>query len=172
PSTPAPVRKTPPTPPPGSLFATNDSRGLQRPVAQSSPALPPPERVIFSDSFHRADGDMWNLGHSDRTFGGRESSYYILIFGGRKPAGSVIRANALENNGYDFGGIQFAATSGTNRGAIIGQDMNIRVDLLVPTDAARNITQAGPYFRSRCAATGDGVIGGTSAGYWVMLDST
>ena len=33
------------------------------------------------------------------------------------------------------------------------------------------ITQAGPYFRSRIAGPGDGLIGGTSAGYWVQLNS-
>jgi hypothetical protein len=46
------------------------------------------------------------------------------------------------------------------------------VDLLVPTDAAGHATQAGPYVRSRQAAAGDGIIGGTSAGYWVQLWST
>lgn len=58
------------------------------------------------------------------------------------------------------------------RGENIGQDLNIRVDLLVPPDATGNITQAGPYIRSRAAASGDGIIGGTSAGYWVQLHSS
>ncbi|MDB6148303.1 MAG: hypothetical protein JWO45_1967, partial [Spartobacteria bacterium] len=73
----------------------------------------------------------------------------------------MIRANALENSGLDFGGIQFA-TSLAERGANLGQDLNIRADLFVPNDSAGNITQAGPYFRSRAAAAGDGIFGGTS----------
>jgi hypothetical protein len=31
--------------------------------------------------------------------------------------------------------------------------------------------QAGPYFRSRAAAPGDGIVGGASRGYWVQLHS-
>lgn len=46
------------------------------------------------------------------------------------------------------------------------------MDLLVPTDSAGHVSSAGPYFRSRRAAGGDGIIGGTSAGYWVQLNST
>jgi len=33
------------------------------------------------------------------------------------------------------------------------------------------VSEAGPYFRSRAAAPSDGILGGTSAGYWVLLDS-
>ena len=58
------------------------------------------------------------------------------------------------------------------RGADLGQDLRISVDLLVPTDEAGRITEAGPYFRSRSALPGEGLIGGTSAGYWVQLYST
>jgi hypothetical protein len=55
--------------------------------------------------------------------------------------------------------------------ADVGQDVRISADLLVPGDAAGRHTQAGPYLRSRLAAPGDGIMGGTSAGYWVALDS-
>ena len=58
------------------------------------------------------------------------------------------------------------------RGEDIGQDANIRVDLLVPSDNDGNITQAGPYFRTRSAGPGSSIIGGMSAGYWVQLHST
>jgi hypothetical protein len=49
-------------------------------------------------------------------------------------------------------------------GATQAQDLYIRVDLLVPASAA-GVVQAGPYFRSRAASPGDGIIGGSSAGY-------
>jgi len=45
------------------------------------------------------------------------------------------------------------------------------MDVLTPTDSDGSVTQAGPYFRSRKAAPGDGLLGGTSAGYWVQLQS-
>ena len=45
------------------------------------------------------------------------------------------------------------------------------MDLLVPLTSGK-VTDAGPYFRSRAAAAGDGIIGGTSSGYWVQLVST
>ena len=42
----------------------------------------------------------------------------------------------------------------------------------VPLGQGGAITDGGPFFRSRAARPGDGIIGGTSAGYWVRLDST
>jgi hypothetical protein len=134
-------------------------------------ALSPLKDVIFSDSFNRPDADQGSLGTSDLALGGTASVYYLPLAGGASAIGAVIRDGALENNGLDYGGIQFAS-SPDGRGANIGEDMNIRVNLCVPTDAAGNTTQAGPYFRSRAAAAGDGIFGGTSAGYWVALDST
>jgi len=57
------------------------------------------------------------------------------------------------------------------RGEPIAQDLNISVDLMVPRTGS-NVTVAGPYFRSRAASAGDGIIGGMSAGYWIQLVST
>ena len=45
------------------------------------------------------------------------------------------------------------------------------MDVQVPSDGSGSITQAGPYFRSRMAGPGDGLMGGRSAGYWVQLHS-
>ena len=137
------------------------------------PTANPPQLadVLFSDSFGRADTNQWGVGQGDMAFGGRARFFYLPIFGGTNPTGAVIRAGALENNGRDFGGVQFA-TSLAERGANLGQDLNIRCELLVPANSAGDITQARPYFRSRAAAAGDGVFGGTSAGYWLALYST
>lgn len=88
-----------------------------------------------------------------------------------------LRDGILVHTGFDYAGIQLVAqrpdcpVSGL-RGADGGQDVRIQVDLLVPTSSAGDVLQAGPYFRSRRAAPGDGIIGGTSAGYWVQLHST
>jgi uncharacterized protein (TIGR03437 family) len=127
--------------------------------------------ALFSDSFNRADAGSCALGQADLALGGSGAHYYLPIFAG----GANLAANALQNNGLDYGGVQFtaqAATCAGARGESIGQDLNIKVDLLVPTDAAGRITQAGPYLRSRAAAPNDGLIGGASAGYWIQLHST
>ncbi len=83
----------------------------------------------------------------------------------------------LIHQGFDYGGIQLAAQSADCpvaglRGADLGQDLSIAVELWVPRSSAGDIVQAGPYFRSRAAAPGDGILGGASAGYWVQLHST
>ncbi len=87
-----------------------------------------------------------------------------------------IRDGQLIHQGFDYGGIQLAAQSADCpvaglRGADLGQDLSIAVELLVPLSSAGDILQAGPYFRSRAAAPGDGILGGASAGYWVQLHS-
>jgi hypothetical protein len=81
---------------------------------------------------------------------------------------------ALQNHASDFGGVQLTAqsTGCSARGETVGQDLNIDVDLLVPTDDQLHVTEAGVYFRSRSAFSYDGIIGGDSAGYWVELKNT
>jgi hypothetical protein len=82
----------------------------------------------------------------------------------------------LWHQGTDISGIQLARPKNDCslaylEGADVGQDLHIAVDLLVPLSSDGRPTLAGPYFRSRLAAPGDGLIGGTSAGYWVQLQS-
>lgn len=135
---------------------------------------------IGGDEFTRPDtDDPCALGSSSS--GGRQL-FYLPIFpsagSNPEPLGALIVDGALQNNGLDFGGFQFAHEDacaeprGFVRGADMGQDLNFAADLVVPTNAAGLITQAGPYFRSRAAAYADGIIGGESAGYWVQLYST
>ncbi len=105
--------------------------------------------------------------------------YYMRIYYGglriaRRLPGAM--SNEIENNGRDFTGVQLAPSGGdcglkSLYGANFGQDLRASGDFLVPTDATGHITQAGPYFRSRRAMAGDGLQGGTSAGYWVSLQS-
>src|SRR5580704_12857941 len=96
--------------------------------------------------------------------------FYLPIFPGTNgPLGASIVSGALQNNGLDFGGVQLTGSPGacTNlgiRGENLGQNVDIRVDLLVPGSPGK-LTNGGPYFRSRAAAAGDGIIGGSSAGY-------
>jgi len=96
-----------------------------------------------------------------------------LIHEGRAP-GDV--STPIRNGNLDFSGVQLAlakdACAMTSvEGANVGQDLRISLEALVPTDAAGNLTQAGPYFRSRLAGAGDGLMGGRSAGFWVQLQS-
>ena len=80
----------------------------------------------------------------------------------------------FRHTGTDLGGIQLARAEDDCglaylEGADAGQDLQIAVDLMVPLSGDGRPTIAGPYFRSRLAAGGDGLVGGTSAGYWVQL---
>jgi len=89
----------------------------------------------------------------------------------------TIADHTIVHDGKAFGGIQLGKSDGvcsidSQRGADAGQDVRMSLDLLVPATEEGKSTQAGPYFRSRRAAPGDGLIGGTSAGYWIQLWST
>lgn len=109
---------------------------------------------------------------------------YLMALGDRDPASGSIQLPAsaaggqsIRHLGDDHGAIQFAAPNADcaierMRGANVGQDVYQSVEVRVPSSGANNLTAAGPYFRSRAAAPGDGFIGGTSAGYWVLVDST
>jgi DNA-binding winged helix-turn-helix (wHTH) protein len=97
--------------------------------------------------------------------------YERVTMGERRPEDP---STPFGHDDRDYGGVQLvrsdkACGMESLRGADVGQDLRISADLLVPADAARRMTQAGPYFRSRSAAPGDGIIGGRSAGYWVQL---
>lgn len=127
--------------------------------------------VITSDSFQRADSAHNVLGVTDLGLGGTHTYCYIPIW-----TGASIVSNSLENWQTGAGGVQFgqpgSGGSCSFRGQDMGQTFNIRVDVLVPADAAGNSTVAGPYFHSRGAAAADGILGGDAAGYWVQLGSS
>jgi hypothetical protein len=109
--------------------------------------------------------------------------YFVPLYG------SVVEASAnsadgavdslretLRDPGRDFAGATFARRVNSCslpwiESADVGQNIQISAELLVPGDSAGHHTQAGPFFHSRLAAPGDGIFGGTSAGYWVALDS-
>ena len=85
-------------------------------------------------------------------------------------------STTIEHTGLDYGGVQLVrrnqeCATTPLRGADAGQDLRISVELLVPATSQGDL-QAGPYFRSRRAAPGDGILGGSSAGYWLRLHSS
>ena len=108
-----------------------------------------------------------------------DSYYYFSIF----HPGMVTEDRSPEDistpfrqAGAGYGGIQLAVkrrgcSIGSQHGADVGQDLRIAADILVPIDKEGRTTEAGPYFRARSAAPGDGLIGGTAAGYWLQLES-
>jgi len=114
-----------------------------------------------------------------RCSSGDEPYYFLPLYSDivealADPADGKI--NGVRNPGRYFAGAQFAkrrdaCSLAALRGADMGQDLKISADLRTPRDAAGRHTQAGPFFRSRLASPGDGIMGGTSAGYWVALDS-
>jgi len=114
-------------------------------------------------ALHRCSAGTTDLG----------SYYYVPIFGGD----IAIDSAGFRNTGRDFAGIQLASRRldcaiAALRGAAIAEDLRISLDLLVPPGDGGRITEGGPYFRTRRAGAGDGLMGGTSAGYWLQLDST
>ena len=109
------------------------------------------------------------LGEPDVNLPG--GGYYDLpVF----PSNETSIANGvLTNTGMDFSGAQLRRIESdcdlsVIRGSNLGQNLRIRVELLVPGKES----QAGPYFRARAAYAGDGLFGGQAAGYWVALWST
>ncbi|MBL8176086.1 MAG: winged helix-turn-helix domain-containing protein, partial [Bryobacterales bacterium] len=86
-------------------------------------------------------------------------------------------ASLIRHTGLDYAGVQLGRRAGQcamaeMRPADLGQDVYISVDLLTPVDNHGRQTQAGPFLRSRRAAPGDGIQGGSSAGFWVRLHSS
>ena len=155
----------------GSNDATAPSVSVPLTGQGASTQAPPAAAVLFSDSFNRAAEDGCSLGKADLSLGGSGSYYYLPVF-----SGAQISGGTLQNIGTGSGGVQLtdsaSACNDGSRGVSIGQDFNVRVDLLVPSDSAGDLTEAGPYFRNRAAAAGDGILGGDSAGYWIELASS
>ena len=155
-------------------FASNDPAQPDVEVAVSGNGVAG-AHIQFSDSFDRPDASC-SPAPADNAFGGGGRHGYLPLFILRgRPAGARLVSGALENPGMNYGGVQFSGDEQPcfgGEGENIGQDANIRVDLLVPGDSDGNITQAGPYFRTRSATPGSSILGGMSAGYWVQLHST
>lgn len=119
-------------------------------------------------------------GEDDIAIGQGGSYYFSPIFGNaveilpRRPGEE---SAGVRNTGRDFAGVTFVRREAdcplrSIHGADLGQDLTIAVDLRVPAGPHGAVSEAGPYFRSRRANPGDGIMGGTSAGFWVRLDST
>jgi uncharacterized protein (TIGR03437 family) len=157
----------------GALTISSNDPGSPATVALSGAGIgggPSFGTVLVSDSFNRPDAGTCSVGVADLAYGGAGSHYYLPIF---STTASGLVAGALQNNSLDYGGVQLtgsSATCGPFGGETFPQDLYMRVDLLVPA-SSNGVVQAGPYFRSRSAGPGDGIIGGTSAGYWVALTS-
>ena len=131
--------------------------------------------AIFTDSFSRTASDICALGAADNALGGTSKVYYLPLWplAGATAVGATIANGWLTNQGLNYGGVMFAsgAGCGLQRGDNLGQSLDISMDVIVPS-AGGLVTQAGPFFRSRAATAGDGIIGGSSAGFWVQLHST
>jgi hypothetical protein len=105
-------------------------------------------------------------------------AFFLPVFGDilAYPIVEIAQPGSVRHLAKDYAGVQLARSDGdcrmaALRGADIGQDVYMAADVLVPRGDGDSIGYAGPYLRNRAAAPGDGIIGGTSAGYWVVLDS-
>jgi len=124
------------------------------------------------------------MGFTDLRIGDR-SYYFSPVFTNDiefLPASPGESSTQMRNMGKDFSGAVFVDPKAgcglsTIRAANLGQDLRIEAEYRFATAPVAGtgsgpITEAGPFFRSRPAAPSDGLIGGTSAGYWVQLLST
>ena len=128
----------------------------------------PPPAATLSDSFNRADATECLLGAANHALGGSGNHFYLPVFAN----GAILSGNTLRNPGLDYSGLQFTASANcTGRGENLGTTLNMAMKLLVPSGVGGGITEAGPYFGNRAAAVHDGILGGSSAGYWVRLHS-
>jgi DNA-binding winged helix-turn-helix (wHTH) protein len=96
--------------------------------------------------------------------------YYLPVMGGM----ARVEGGEIVNAGRDIGGVQLAKSDGacgvaSLDGVSVGQDLYLAADLMAPSDPDGARTEAGLYFRSRKAHAGDGIMGGTSAGYYVRI---
>ena len=128
----------------------------------------PPPAATLSDSFNRADATECLLGAANHALGGSGNHFYLPVFAN----GAILSGNTLRNPGLDYSGLQFTASANcTGSGENLGTTLNMAMKLLVPPGVGGGITEAGPYFGNRAAAVHDGILGGSSAGYWVRLHS-
>jgi uncharacterized protein (TIGR03437 family) len=128
-----------------------------------------PSLVLVSDSFNRANATACALGKADLALGGSGSHYYLPLFAANSTFGVSISSGALQSNSADYSGVQLTASSddcGRATGEGLGQDLDIKLDLLVPASSA-GMVQGGPYFRSMSFASGGGIF--NVNGYWVSL---
>ncbi|MBI3207285.1 MAG: winged helix-turn-helix domain-containing protein [Candidatus Solibacter usitatus] len=113
----------------------------------------------------------------DFTAGNGRQLFYLPVFNAsqdRVPL-DLTPPGEIRHLSTDYAGIQLRETGGdcsaaSLRGSDMGQDVKLRMEIRTPR-SGEAISAAGPYFRSRSAVAGDGIIDGTSAGYWVVLDS-
>jgi uncharacterized protein (TIGR03437 family) len=125
--------------------------------------------VLVSDSFNRADATACTLGKADLALGGSGTHYYLPLFSTSSTFGAGISSGALQNNSTDYSGVQLTASSdgcGRATGETLVQDLDIKVDLLVPANSA-GMVQGGPFFRGMSLASGGGIF--NVNGYWVSL---
>lgn len=128
----------------------------------------PGPAVLLSDSFERADAATCAVGAADHAFGGSGTYRYSAI-----AAGVRLHNGLLENAARDFGGVALSKEAAACPGSAstIGQDLNIRVRVMVPRSGDRT-TQAGPFFHAPTMTSGARLEGGGQAGHWVQLDSS
>ncbi len=136
------------------------------------------ERALRPDEIRSLYGCLATAGDIDMQ--DRGSYQFVTLFGDRveiQPRRPGENSAAVRNTGNDFAGVAIARREPdcglrSIHGADVGQDLNIEAQLRVPNGPGGAVTDAGPFFRSRRANPGDGIVGGTSAGFWVHLDST
>lgn len=107
---------------------------------------------------------------------GRQGYFFSPVFGDSIAFTAGNPSTEVRNLGNDYSGVALARPEPGCRlisvhGADLGQDLRIEAELLLDAPPG-NVTEAGPYFRSRGANPGDGIAGGASAGFWVQLLST
>jgi hypothetical protein len=113
-----------------------------------------------------------SLPQPDIQLPGNLKGYYLPLYRAtisQEPLQPDAPSVPFRYDGFGRGGVQFAASDGTCaveslRGASIGANARIRVELQLPAD-----TEGGPFFRARRVTPGDPIEGKGNGGYWVRL---
>ncbi len=108
---------------------------------------------------------------------GRGAHYFAPVFGMDvrvSPTGQGEGSARIQNTGKDYAGAAFVRRQPDcawrdTLASDMGQDLDMEMEIRVGGLAEGPIASGGPYFRSRRSVPGDGIVGGTSAGYWVQL---
>ncbi|HTT62064.1 MAG TPA: LamG domain-containing protein [Bryobacteraceae bacterium] len=112
------------------------------------------------------------LPQGDIQLPGNLKGYYLPLYRAtisQEPGSPGAASVPFRYDGFGRGGVEFALSGGTCaldhlRGATIGQNLRLRVELQLPPD-----TEGGPFFRARRVAPGDPIEARGNGGYWVRL---
>jgi hypothetical protein len=150
--------------------------------ALSGTGVPLVVTTLFSDNFDgRESTSGCDLGPANNAMGGGLVTYYhplyrypiadrVVAIGGEIARG-VLRNPGIGPTGVEFSGSEPACSGGF--ASTFREDFALKMDVTVPPPADPDqVTQIGPFFRSRAYDAGSPLIADQTPGFWLQLHST